>query len=377
MSNVIYNTDRNGVSAFERNLQNVQKIEKLYEYRKAQMEQGLHTNSRGQHIPGHYTFSDGNNPIIPTAERRNDGNSDPSANSTNASITSNAKLNVVESRTTSIPSNSKTKEKEIQENENNKNSGLNKENIKEAGISILGIGATGGIAYSRLPTTDTVLDIPETTLRHRFPNRNYIEMKNMNHEIEPLIEESSSKVIRIPSAAVNVGIPMIGGGAVSTTTTIGGALATGTAGVLGGLAATGTISSAISSKQNKPGLTLPGHNYIGPGNELNNGIPIDMDDSIAQEHDIAYEQAKNKDDIFKADQQALNEFGIDFYENKNLHSGLGFVGIGIKHSVEKLLDKTVYPSMSYNEDVKRRAVKATDLLKYQRLHKVSFDIMVD
>ena len=38
----------------------------------------------------------------------------------------------------------------------------------------------------------------------------------------------------------------------------------------------------------KKGLTLPGYNYCGPGNPLDNGPPTNELDEICREHDIAY-----------------------------------------------------------------------------------------
>ena len=48
-------------------------------------------------------------------------------------------------------------------------------------------------------------------------------------------------------------------------------------------------------------LTIPGYNYLGPGNKLDNGEPTNHLDELAKEHDIAYSKAKNSDDINTAD----------------------------------------------------------------------------
>lgn len=61
------------------------------------------------------------------------------------------------------------------------------------------------------------------------------------------------------------------------------------------------------------------------------------------------------------DPLATSDLGIDLYQNKNLHSAIGWY-IEIKHSIGKLLDKLLYLSISYNESVERRAVEAKGIL---------------
>lgn len=90
-------------------------------------------------------------------------------------------------------------------------------------------------------------------------------------------------------------------------------------------------------------LVFPGHKYLGPGNKLSNGLPIDSDDLIAQEHDIAYENANVKEDVIMADEIAIFAFTIDWIKNKNWHSFVGALGLSIKHIAEIILDTTLYP----------------------------------
>lgn len=103
------------------------------------------------------------------------------------------------------------------------------------------------------------------------------------------------------------------------------------------------------NKQYKSPLGLPRHNYLGPGNtaraEGNTLEPVDSDDLIAQEHDDAYHYAKTKEDVFAADKKAIHEFASDAWKNRNWHSAVGAVGLGIKHGVERLSDKVYYPSL--------------------------------
>lgn len=88
---------------------------------------------------------------------------------------------------------------------------------------------------------------------------------------------------------------------------------------------------------------FPGHKYLGPGNKLNVGSPADTDDFIAQQHDLAYEFATDKDDIYHADKKAIYAFIIDWIKNKNFHSVIGAIGLGLKHLTEVVCGKIFYP----------------------------------
>ena len=90
-------------------------------------------------------------------------------------------------------------------------------------------------------------------------------------------------------------------------------------------------------------MLYPGHKYLGPGNKLNNGTPVDNADKIAQKHDYAYDAAKTKQQIFSADRAAISEFASDFVTHPNLPSLAGFVGIGAKHTVERATNSIIYP----------------------------------
>jgi Phospholipase A2-like domain len=66
-----------------------------------------------------------------------------------------------------------------------------------------------------------------------------------------------------------------------------------------------------------PDLTLPGYNYLGPGNELNKGNPTNKSDSTAQGHDYGYDdlidQGINPYLTWNtADEQAQGNWGNDW-----------------------------------------------------------------
>lgn len=105
-------------------------------------------------------------------------------------------------------------------------------------------------------------------------------------------------------------------------------------------------------------VLYPGHNYLGPGNDLDAGTPVDKADEIAQKHDIEYSRATKKQDIFKSDKKAINNFRGDWQKNFNLPSLSGDIGLSIKHFVESNLDRTIYPWNLPNEmgPMKRSAI---------------------
>lgn len=89
-------------------------------------------------------------------------------------------------------------------------------------------------------------------------------------------------------------------------------------------------------------MLFPGHNYLGPGNDINNGEPVDSDDRIAQQHDRDYSNATNDSDIREADREAIWNFTKDALLNHNWHSGIGALGLGFKYGVESVTG-VIYP----------------------------------
>lgn len=72
-----------------------------------------------------------------------------------------------------------------------------------------------------------------------------------------------------------------------------------------------------------PPLVFPRHRYLGPGNDLDSGEPVDEDDRIAQRHDYAYAEAVSAEDILRADEHAIEDFWNDFASTGNFHSLAG------------------------------------------------------
>ncbi|KAL3242217.1 hypothetical protein MRX96_021437 [Rhipicephalus microplus] len=57
---------------------------------------------------------------------------------------------------------------------------------------------------------------------------------------------------------------------------------------------------------------FPGHRFLGPGNTLRNGDPVNEDDGIAKSHDEVYERATRHEDVFAADQASAALFLNNF-----------------------------------------------------------------
>lgn len=99
-------------------------------------------------------------------------------------------------------------------------------------------------------------------------------------------------------------------------------------------------------------MNFPGHNYLGPGNPVVNGEPVDEDDRIAQRHDIAYDEATSDEHIRAADRSAIGHFAQDYFTTGNYHSAIGAIGLGIKYAGESVF------GVQYPRNVnKRTAVK--------------------
>lgn len=89
--------------------------------------------------------------------------------------------------------------------------------------------------------------------------------------------------------------------------------------------------------------TLPKYKYLGPGNKLNSGEPINEADLIAQIHDYAYAFAKSQIDIRKADEEAIKQFHQS--QEGIFGSILGEKGLLLKYGVESLFKDVLYPNM--------------------------------
>nr|QTE03710.1 MAG: structural protein [Periparus ater ambidensovirus] len=168
--------------------------------------------------------------------------------------------------------------------------------------------------------------------------------------VEIPIEEETSFSVSIPEAAETTSL-LTGSTSISASTAgITGAGAVGTqiavgAGITTGAIVGGGIIAYAANKLSNSGATLPHHSYIGPGNPIDKNPGVDVDDNIAKEHDIAYQNAKTSSDVKEADRIAINKFNKDFEESGNYHSKLGAIGLQLKSAIEHKFG-VIYPSVS-------------------------------
>lgn len=104
------------------------------------------------------------------------------------------------------------------------------------------------------------------------------------------------------------------------------------------------------------GFTVPGFLYLGPGNPINNGSPVNRVDLLAKEHDIRYEEVQQNFELhqnkYMAFEDIQNADRIFVEKLKDLKTQswceawgklLGCTIINVKTSIEKCLGFTLYP----------------------------------
>lgn len=96
--------------------------------------------------------------------------------------------------------------------------------------------------------------------------------------------------------------------------------------------------------------TLPLTNNLGPGNRISPAT--NTADSIAQGHDLHYQDAKKNSDVLQADREAISQFAHEAIQGSDpvsrIHAAVGAVGLGIKHTVESLTGKVLYGKLCLN-----------------------------
>lgn len=100
------------------------------------------------------------------------------------------------------------------------------------------------------------------------------------------------------------------------------------------------------------GLTLPFSNNIGPGNPIRPAT--NRADLIAQGHDLHYQQAKGSSDVLSADREAISQFAHEAVQGQDpisrIHAAVGGIGLGVKHTVERLTGKVLYGKLCLELD---------------------------
>lgn len=100
------------------------------------------------------------------------------------------------------------------------------------------------------------------------------------------------------------------------------------------------------------GLVLPFSNNIGPGNPIRPAT--NTADFIAQGHDLHYQQAKSDTDVLSADREAISHFAHEAVQGQDpvsrIHAAVGGIGLGVKHTVERLSGKVIYGKLCLELD---------------------------
>lgn len=103
-------------------------------------------------------------------------------------------------------------------------------------------------------------------------------------------------------------------------------------------------------------VLLPGFSYLGPGNPIANGHPVNCVDEVAKEHDIKYDEIQKSFKLHKNKYQAFREIQLAdevFVERiRGLNTKtwsetwgkfVGYIVISGKIFIEKCLNFTLYP----------------------------------
>lgn len=116
------------------------------------------------------------------------------------------------------------------------------------------------------------------------------------------------------------------------------------AGTVTGLAAGGIIASSVGGKEG--GYTLPGHDYLGPGNTIGIDAPKTGSDAVAKEHDVSYSnliydlraghitEEQFVRNIQQADKKAIEQFAEWYDTTGDWAAFVGKYGLGLKHWIE-------------------------------------------
>lgn len=128
-------------------------------------------------------------------------------------------------------------------------------------------------------------------------------------------------------------------------------------------------------RKDKGDYSLPGYKYIGPGNRLHKGKPVDSNDRVAEKHDWAYDRyvRAGKDPYWNynnADDRAQRDFdhtsyggtlGRSFFTFKRFASQAGYIG-NLDGPPHKKLRGSSFDIKDKQVAIRRRAMSLGNLL---------------
>lgn len=125
-------------------------------------------------------------------------------------------------------------------------------------------------------------------------------------------------------------------------------------------------------------LTLPGHNYLGPGNNLE-GKPVTNEaDLIAKNHDYEYHESTHQKDISKSDGKAVKQFentsgigaflGANILETKRLTEGITGNLYGAKEEFDynKMIEGNIHTQIQHIKKLMDSEEK--DYIDYENMY---------
>ena len=112
----------------------------------------------------------------------------------------------------------------------------------------------------------------------------------------------------------------------------------------------------VNSSTHSGGWLYPGTKYVGPGNSLNKGEPVNHGDRLAQKHDLEYDYYTylyNRGEISKEKfEEEIKKSDSNFIKENswlNLQEGISKAGIIGKQAIEKVTGQ-LYPSTSMSDE---------------------------
>lgn len=163
----------------------------------------------------------------------------------------------------------------------------------------------------------------------------------------------------------------------SSTPLLGQAATSGASSLLTKAAVGGTVAGLGLGGLLAGGATLPGSDYIGPGNKINVDAPRHEGDAIAKDHDVNYQNVieeavhnnwsfeRFEKQIKQYDQRAIKEFASDYKRNNRWQSLVGHLGLRFKQFVEGYVG-TLYPRFPGNETSRFTTKRKAQLASIER-----------
>lgn len=199
------------------------------------------------------------------------------------------------------------------------------------------------IEFDATDYTETYEDIGDTEINNPFDEApSELPATETTIDIE-LAEFGEATPLLGPGAGAAGAGAGAGAGSSAATAAAAAAAAAATAAAIG--AGIGGAFANWGNNDDRPPVTLPDHNYLGPGNPHDSGLtPVDIDDQISAQHDLEYAKSQTEQDILKADAKAQHDFESDAIDTGNPHSVLGALGLKIKTEIEKKIG-VQYPKL--------------------------------